>query len=334
MTPMPTHLFCIAPMLDLTDRHCRFFLRLFSRHLRLYTEMVTTAALLHGDKQRLLNYHAAEHPLALQLAGSDPRALAQCAKIAEDWGYDEVNLNVGCPSPRVQSGRFGACLMAEPDLVAECVAAMSAAVTIPVTVKTRIGIDERDSYAELLEFIRTVARGGCRTFIVHARKAWLQGLSPKENREIPPLRYAVVQQLKRDVPDLHFILNGGLRNLQQIAEQLPLVDGVMLGRAAYENPYLLAEIDQRFFAADYPVLSRQRIVEMLVPYIAAETEQGTPLHCITRHILNLFHGVPGARAWRRTLSEGAHQCAAGVELVELALRHTPDSLQVGRDIAA
>lgn len=315
-------------MLDLTDRHCRFFLRLCSQHTRLYTEMITSAALLHGDPQRLLNYHAAEHPLALQLGGSEPVQLAQCAKLAAAWDYDEVNLNVGCPSDRVQSGRFGACLMAEPALVAECVAAMCAAVTIPITVKTRIGIDERDSYADLVDFIGTVAQGGCSIFIIHARKAWLRGLSPKENREIPPLRYDIVQQLKRDFPHLCFILNGGLSNLVQVSEQLATLDGVMLGREVYENPYLLAEVDQRFYAATHPLLSRGEIVEALLPYIAAQVALGTPLHCMTRHILGLFHGVPGARAWRRSLSEQAHRCGAGVEVVERALRQVPSAFAV------
>ena len=307
-------------MLDWTDRHCRFFLRLLSRHVRLYTEMVTTGAVLRGDRQRLLAYHPAEHPLALQLGGSDPTELARCAQIAADWGYDEVNLNVGCPSDRVQSGRFGACLMAEPELVAACVAAMRAATPLPVTVKTRIGIDERDSYQELADFIAQVAAGGCETFIIHARKAWLRGLSPKENREIPPLRYEVAHQLKRDFPHLTFILNGGLTTLDQVAEQLRQVDGVMIGRAAYDNPYLLAGVDQRFFDSSAARLSQRQVVEALIPYIEAQLRQETPLHCITRHILGLFQGVPGARAWRRTLSEQAHRRGAGVEVVEEALR--------------
>ena len=316
---MPHPLFCIAPMLDWTDRHCRFFLRLLSRHVRLYTEMVTTGAVLRGDRQRLLAYDPAEHPLALQLGGSDPADLARCAHIAAEWGYDEVNLNVGCPSDRVQSGRFGACLMAEPELVAECVAAMRAAVAIPVTVKTRIGIDERDSYAELADFVDRVAAGGCETFMIHARKAWLRGLSPRENREIPPLRYAVVHQLKRDFPDLTVVLNGGLTTLDQAAEQLRQVDGVMIGRAVYENPYLLAGVDQRFFGSSESPFSRDQVVETFTPYIKEQLRQGTPLHCMTRHILGLFQGVPGARAWRRTLSEQACRRGAGVEVVVAAL---------------
>lgn len=317
---MPYPLFCIAPMLDWTDRHCRFFLRLLSRHVRLYTEMVTTGAVLRGDRDRLLAYDPAEHPLALQLGGSDPADLARCAHIAADWGYDEVNLNVGCPSDRVQSGRFGACLMAEPELVAECVAAMRAATPLPVTVKTRIGIDERDSYEELASFVGRVAAGGCETFIIHARKAWLRGLSPRENREIPSLRYEVVHQLKRDFPGLTVVLNGGLTTLDQAAEQLHQVDGVMIGRAAYENPYLLAGVDQRFFGSSESPLSRHQVVETFTPYIKEQLRRGTPLHCMTRPMLGLFQGIPGARAWRRTLSEQACRRGAGVDVVEEALR--------------
>ena len=309
----------VAPMLDWTDRHCRYFLRLLSRHTLLYTEMVTSGAALRGDRDWLLAYDPAEHPLALQLGGSDPADLAHCARIAVEFGYDEVNLNVGCPSDRVQSGRFGACLMAEPDRVADCVAAMCAVVAVPVTVKTRIGIDERDSYAELVDFIGRVAAGGCAVFIIHARKAWLQGLSPRENREIPPLRYDVAHQLKRDFPDLTIILNGGLTDLDQVAEQLAWVDGVMIGRAVYENPYLLAEVDARLFGDATPLLSRRQVIEAFLPYVERQLGQGTPLHSMTRHILGLFQGVPGARAWRRTLSEQACRRGAGVEVIETAL---------------
>lgn len=316
---MLNRLLCIAPMLDWTDRHCRFFLRLLTRHTLLYTEMVTTGAVLRGDRERLLAYDPTEHPLALQLGGSEPADLARCARIATDWGYDEVNLNVGCPSDRVRSGRFGACLMAEPDLVAEGVAAMRAAVAIPITVKTRIGIDERDSYEELADFVGRVAAGGCEVFVIHARKAWLNGLSPKENREIPPLRYEVVHRIKQDFPGLTIILNGGLVDLDQMAEQLRRVDGVMIGRAAYENPYLLAEVDRRFFGSSKPPPSRRQMVRALLPYVEAQLRQGTPLHCMTRHLLGLFHGVPGARAWRRTLSERACRRGAGVEVLEGAL---------------
>ena len=310
-------------MLDWTDRHCRMFLRLLTRHTLLYTEMVTTGAVLHGHRERLLNYDSAEHPLALQLGGSHPADLARCARIAADLDYDEVNLNVGCPSDRVQSGRFGACLMAEPDLVADCVAAMRAAVDIPITVKTRIGIDDRDSYIELVDFVGRVAAGGCGIFIVHARKAWLSGLSPKENREIPPLRYDVVYQLKRDFPQLTIILNGGLSDLEQTAVQLPQVDGVMIGRAAYENPYLLAEMDRRFFGSVQQPPSRHAIIQAFLPYVENQLQQGTPLNSITRHILGLFQGIPGARAWRRFLSEHTHRRGAGVEVLEAALRQVP-----------
>ncbi len=315
----------VAPMLDWTDRHCRYFLRLLSRHVLLYTEMVTTGAVLHGDCERLLAHDPAEHPLALQLGGSNPGELARCARVAAEFGYDEVNLNVGCPSDRVQSGRFGACLMAEPDLVADSVAAMQAAVALPVTVKTRIGIDDRDSYEELVDFVGRVAGGGCETFIVHARKAWLTGLSPKENREIPPLRYDIVYQLKQDFPNLTVILNGGLIDLDQIEDELRRVDGVMIGRAAYENPYLLADVDRRFFGSSMPPPSRCQVIQAFLPYVETQLWQGTPLHCMTRHILGLFQGIPGARAWRRHLSEHAHQRGAGVKVLEAALRQIPEA---------
>jgi tRNA-dihydrouridine synthase A len=322
------HPLSVAPMLDWTDRHCRFFLRLLTRHTLLYTEMVTTWAVLQGDRERLLAYDPAEHPLALQLGGSEPGELARCAGIAAEFGYDEVNLNVGCPSDRVQSGRFGACLMAEPDLVAECVAAMRAAVNLPVTVKTRIGIDGRDSYEELVDFVARVAMGGCEVFVIHARKAWLNGLSPKENRQIPPLRYEIVHRIKRDFPGLTVVLNGGLTDLDQVAEQLRQVDGVMIGRAAYENPYLLAGVDRRFFGSSAPPSSRHQVIRALLPYVEAQLRQGTPLHCMTRHILGLFQGVPGARAWRRHLSERACRHGAGVEVLEAALREVAESDQL------
>lgn len=321
----------VAPMLDWTDRHCRFFLRLLSRHTLLYTEMVTTGAVLHGNRRRWLAYDPAEQPLALQLGGSDPAELAQCARIAADFGYSEVNLNVGCPSDRVQSGRFGACLMAEPKRVADGVAAMQAATALPVTVKTRIGIDGHDSYEELADFIAQVAAGGCEVFIIHARKAWLNGLSPKQNREIPPLRHDVVHQIKQDFPHLTIILNGGLSNLDQISEHLSRVDGVMIGRAAYENPYLLAEVDSHFFGSAKPAVSRHAIVEAFLPYVNRQLQQGVPLHSMTRHILGLFQGIPGARAWRRTLSEHAHQREAGVEVLEAALRQASESVATTAD---
>jgi tRNA-dihydrouridine synthase A len=316
----------VAPMMDWTDRHCRFFLRRLTRHALLYTEMVTTGAVLRGDRERLLAYDPAEHPLALQLGGSDPSELAQAARIAVEFGYDEVNLNVGCPSDRVQSGRFGACLMAEPVLVAACVAAMRATVELPITVKSRIGIDDHDSYGALVEFVGRVAEGGCQIFIVHARKAWLTGLSPRENREIPPLRYDIVHRLKRDFPHLVIIINGGLSDLDQIAEQLHHVDGAMIGRAAYENPYLLAEVDRRFLGSARSTPSRHRIIQDLLPYVECQLRRGTPLHCMTRHLLGLFQGVPGARAWRRYLSEHAHRPGAGTAVLETALRQVPEPI--------
>lgn len=297
-------------MLEWTDRHFRYFLRLISRHTVLYTEMITTGAVLHGDRERLLAYHPQEHPIALQLGGSDPADLARCAQIAEDLGYDEVNLNVGCPSDRVQNGRFGACLMAEPRLVAECIASMRESVAVPVTVKTRIGIDDRDSYEELCAFVAEVARGGCQTFIIHARKAWLRGLSPKENREIPPLRYDVVHALKRDFPHLQFVLNGGIQSLQESLEHLREFDGVMIGRAAYHNPYLLAAADRLVFGDTQAVPSRHDVLEAFLPYVDEQLAQGVRLQSMSRHILGLFHGTGGGRRWRRHLSENAHKDGA------------------------
>jgi tRNA-dihydrouridine synthase A len=320
--PKNPRTFCIAPMMDWTDRHCRHFHRLLSKRAFLYTEMVTTGALIHGDHHRFLQYDPCEHPVALQLGGSNPRELAICAKMAADYGYDEVNLNVGCPSDRVQNGRFGACLMAEPDLVAACVAAMNQAVTIPVTVKTRIGIDDKDSYEELVHFISTVAAAGCKTFIVHARKAWLSGLSPKENREVPPLRYEVVYQLKIDFPYLEFILNGGVTSIEQTQALLQHVDGVMVGREAYQHPYLLASVDQALFGDTSPVLTRTETVHALLPYIEEQLQAGLRLNSVTRHILGLFHGEPGARGWRRYLSETVGKPGADVGTVLEALKFT------------
>lgn len=314
--------FCVAPMLDWTDRHCRYFHRLLSQHSLLYTEMVTTGAILYGNAQRHLLFNDEEHPLALQLGGSDPGDLARCAKLAEEYGYDEVNLNVGCPSDRVQNGRFGACLMAEPQLVAECVAAMREAVSIPVTVKSRIGIDDRDSYEELTQFIATVSAAGCNTFIVHARKAWLSGLSPKENREIPPLRYDIVYQLKVDFPQLNIIINGGIGSLQQAGEHLRHVDGVMVGREAYHNPYLLAQVDQQLFGDDLPPPSRQDIVMQMIPYIERQMSQGVRFNSIGRHVLGLFHGIDGARAWRRHISENATKPDADARVLVDAMAFT------------
>jgi len=292
-------------MMDRTDRHCRYFLRLIAPHALLYTEMVTTGALLRGDRQGLLRHDPAEHPLALQLGGSDPDALARCAQLGYDSGYDEINLNCGCPSDRVRSARFGACLMAEPRLVADCVASMRSAVPIPVTIKTRLGIDDRDSYEELCAFVDTVAAAGSRVFILHARKAWLSGLSPKENREIPPLRYETVHRIKRDFPDLTVILNGGLTRPQQIKEQLAKVDGVMIGREAYQNPYLLADIERAIFAAE-GIVDRADIVRRYRDYAARQLALGVPLAGLTRHLFGLYSGRPGARRWRRRLSESSH----------------------------
>jgi len=312
--------FSVAPMLDWTDRHERFFLRLISEHCLLYTEMVTTGALIHGDRSRHLDFNHEEHPVAIQLGGSDPTDLAQCAKMAEDHGYNEINLNVGCPSNRVQSGMFGACLMAKPELVAQCVAAMQNAVSIPVTVKHRIGIDENESVEELFEFVDVVAKSGCKTFIVHARKAWLNGLSPKQNRDIPPLRYEVVHQLKQSMPQLDIIINGGIKNLDVAQEQLQYVDGVMMGREVYHNPYILSEVDQQFYQSTKTVLSRFEIIESLFPYIEKELAKGVRLHSISRHVLGLFNGFPGAKKWRRYISENATLAGADLNVVKQALK--------------
>lgn len=293
-------------MLDWTDRHCRYFLRQLSSHCLLYTEMLTAHAILQGDRQRLLAFDAVEHPVALQLGGSDPAALAEAARIGADTGYDEINLNLGCPSDRVQSGRFGACLMAEPETVAACVTAMLNAVCVPVTVKTRIGIDNRDSYAELVQFIDMLADSGCRTIIVHARKACLQGLSPKENRSVPPLRYDRVYRLKSDYPELEIIINGGIKTLAEVHTHLQHIDGVMLGREAYHNPWVLAAIEAGLFGEATPASSRQQVIDRMLPYIDRELMQGTALKHITRHMLGLYQGMPGARAWRRYISEHAH----------------------------
>lgn len=309
----------VAPMMDWTDRHDRYFLRLITRHARLYTEMITTGALIHGDRDRLLRFDAAEHPVALQVGGSDPDAMARAATVAQAWGYDEVNVNVGCPSDRVRSGRFGACLMAEPETVAACVAAMRRAADLPVTVKCRIGIDDQQGYGPFRRFVDTVADAGCGTFLVHARKAWLNGLSPKENRDIPPLDYPMVHRLKADRPDLAVVLNGGIGTLAQAEAQLGSVDGVMIGRAAYRTPMILAEADRRLFDPTAPVAEPVDIVRRFLPYVDAETRGGTPLIAITRHILGVFHGRAGGRQWRRHLSENAPRKGAGVAVVEDAL---------------
>ena len=311
----------VAPMMDWTDRFCRRFHRVLTRRALLYTEMVPTGAILRGQRERFLAFDPVEKPLALQLGGADPVALAECAAIAEDWGYDEVNLNVGCPSDRVQNARFGACLMAEPKLVARCVEQMQAATDIPVTVKHRIGIDEQDSYEELKGFVATVAAVGCRSFTVHARKAWLQGLSPKQNREIPPLRYEMVQRLKQDFPELEIVINGGITSLEIAAEQLRQLDGVMRGRAAYQDPWVLAEVDSRIFGEEDPVGSRAEAVQALLPWLKDAHERGVPVKAVTRHVLGLFNGLPGARTWRRHLSEKASRQDAGPEIVEEALAY-------------
>ncbi len=316
--------FSVAPMLDWTDRHERFFLRQISRHTLLYTEMVTTGAIIFGDRDKHLAFNEAEHPVALQLGGSDPEQLAQCSQIATDYGYDEINLNVGCPSDRVQSGRFGACLMAVPKVVAECVVAMKSATDLPVTVKHRIGVDDRDSWDELCGFVETVAEAGCEAFIVHARKAWLKGLSPKENREIPPLDYDAVYRLKVRYPQLEIIINGGIGDLAQAEQHLKHVDGVMLGREAYHNPYILADVDQRFFNDRHSIPSRLQVVQQLIPYIEQQLAMGDRLHNITRHITGLYHAMPGARAWRRYLSEQGVRKGAGVEVLLAALAYVED----------
>ena len=307
--------FCAAPMMDWSDRHCRFFWRQISRQALLYTEMVTCGALIHGDRERFLNFNAEEHPVALQLGGSNPTELVQCAQLAQQWGYDEVNLNAGCPSDRVQSGRFGACLMAEPELVRDCLAAMIDACDIPVTIKHRTGIDHQDSYDELLQFITTVAESGVSSFIIHARKAWLHGLSPKQNRDLPPLQYDWVYQLKQELPALEIIINGGIESLAQSQVHLAHVDGVMLGRAAYHKPWCLAQVDPLLFEQEAPSHSEMEVVQRMIPYIETELTHGARLNHITRHMLGLFQAVPGARAYRRYLSEHATQPGAGPEVL-------------------
>ncbi len=312
----PDRKLSIAPMMDRTDRHFRYFLRLISKHTLLYTEMITSRAIVHGDRDHLLDYSEREHPLALQVGGSDPAELSACTQIAEDMGYDEVNLNVGCPSDRVQSGKFGACLLAEPELVAECAGTMQNNVSIPVTVKMRLGIDDRDSYEELISFVQTVSAAGCKTFIMHARKAWLNGLSPKENREIPPLEYEKVYQLKKDFPELEIIINGGFTSMAEIKIQLPHVDGVMIGRAAYQNPYLLAEADRMIFNDNSGPPSRDEILDKFRGYVKQQLSLGVPLNAMTRHILGLYQGQPGARTFRRQISEHAHKPGAGIEVLQ------------------
>ena len=310
----------VAPMMDWTDRHCRVFHRVLAPGARLYTEMVHANAVLLGDRERLLGFDGSEHPLALQLGGSDPAVLAQAARIAQDWGYDEVNLNCGCPSDRVQAGRFGACLMREPALVAECMGAMVAAVDIPVTVKCRLGVDEDNDYENFVKFVDQSANAGSAMFIVHARNAWLKGLSPKENREVPPLRYDWAHRLKADRPQLPIVLNGGLASVEAAQAQLPGVDGVMLGRAAYHDPYVLHQLEAAQTGA--ALQSREALLRSMRPYIEARLGAGLALKHITRHLLGLFHGQPGGRAFRQVLSEGAHRAGADWSLIEQALAVT------------
>ena len=318
----------VAPMLDWTDRHCRYFHRLLSQQTLLYTEMITTGAILHG-KGDFLEYNEQEHPLALQLGGSNPVDLAACAKLAGERGYDEINLNVGCPSDRVQNGRFGACLMAEPELVADCVSAMKEVTDIPITVKTRIGIDDQDSYEFLTKFVSTVSeKGGCEQFTIHARKAWLSGLSPKENREIPPLDYDRAYQIKKDFSDLVIAVNGGVTTLEQTKEHLQHLDGVMIGREAYHSPFILAEVDQQIFGLDTPIKKRSQVVEEMYPYIERELSNGASLGHISRHMLGLFQSMPGARQWRRYISENAHKKGSGIEVMQTALAKIPKELNV------
>ncbi len=307
-------------MMEWTDRHCRYFHRQLSHHARLYTEMVTAPAIIHGKREKLLSFDPKEHPVALQIGGSDPRELAEAAAIGESFGYDEINLNIGCPSDRVQAGRFGACLMAEPQLVADCVAAMRNAVSLPVTVKCRIGIDDQDSEADFARFIEIVAAAGCHTFIVHARKAWLNGLSPKQNRDVPPLDYGRIYRLKAARPDLAIVVNGGIAALDEAEAHLAHVDGVMLGRAAYQNPALLLAVDERFFGGPHRGMHPSASIMRMVPYIERELARGEKLSSITRHMLGLVQGLPGARAFRRHLTEGAIKPGAGIEVVFEALR--------------
>ena len=292
----------VAPMMDWTDKHCRFFYRLISKNVQLYTEMITTKAILRGDKNRLLDFNADENPLVLQLGGSDPKEMAECALIAQEWGYDEVNINVGCPSDRVLSGSFGACLMKEPNLVAQCVETMIERCDVPITVKHRIGIDDMESYEQLSEFVDLISQKGCQHFIVHARKAWLTGLSPKENRTIPPLNYPWVYQLKKDFPNLKFSINGGIDSCEDIARHLEHVDGVMLGRSIYHNPFLLEQIELEIFKSNVGLLNRELILSKYMSYISVQLQQGVPIRSMTRHILGLYHGEANAKLFRRLLS--------------------------------
>lgn len=318
--------FCVAPMLDWSDRQCRVFWRQLTTEAVLYTEMITTGALIHGDAERHLNFSDIEHPVALQLGGSDPDALVHSVRLAEKWGYDEVNLNCGCPSDRVQNGFFGACLMSRPALVADCVKSMKDATSLPITVKHRIGIDEQEGYGPLQEFVAAIAEAGTDAIIVHARKAWLQGLSPKENREVPPLNYGLVHQLKQDFPDLEVIINGGIQNIEDAASQLSYLDGIMMGRSAYQTPFILADVDSQFYGKESQLRTRGDVIRGLFPYIETELAQGTRLNHMTRHILGVFNGQPGGRLFRRYISEHAHRPNAGIEVLEHALNLTEQAL--------
>ena len=294
--------FSVAPMMDWTDRHCRYFYRLMSKQTQLWTEMVTAKAIIHGDKNRLLDYDASEHPLVLQLGGSDPKEMALAAKIGQDWGYDEININVGCPSDRVQSGSFGACLMQTPDTVAQCIESMGGVVDIPLSVKSRIGVDDMESYEELTNFIKIVNKAGCDNFVVHARKAWLKGLSPKENRTVPPLNYDWVYQLKKDFPELSIGINGGIASITEVKDHLNHVDSAMLGRAVYHQPYLLSQVDQQIYQIDKPISSREQILLNFIEYIKIQQANGVPIRSMTRHILGLYHAQPNAKKFKRLLS--------------------------------
>ena len=333
MTPASPYRFSVAPMMDWTDRHCRAFHRVLTRRTRLYTEMVTTAAVLHGDRQHLLGFSTAEQPVALQLGGSDPAELAEAAAIGAGLGYDEINLNVGCPSDRVQSGRFGACLMREPGLVARCVEAMKARVSVPVTVKCRIGVDDQDPEQVLPAFAATMRAAGADALIVHARKAWLDGLSPKENRDIPPLDYPLVRRLKQTHPDWPIAINGGIASLDEAAEHLAHIDGVMMGRAAYHDPWLLADADRRLFGEPAPCPTRHAAIEAYLPYVGAECAKGTRLNAMARHVIGLFHGTPGARAFRRHLSENMHRKSAGPDLLAEAAGLVPQEISRAHEAA-
>jgi len=317
---MPDRTLSIAPMMDYTDRHDRYFLRLISKHALLYTEMLTCQALIHGDAKRFLKFNESEHPVALQLGGSNPKDLAVCSQMAEQTGYDEVNLNVGCPSDRVKSGKFGACLMAEPKLVAECISAMQSKISVPVTVKCRIGIDEQDEFTQLPLFLQILADVGCNTFILHARKAWLQGLSPKENRDVPPLNYELVYEVKKIFPNLNITINGGIDNLDDAKKHLQFVDGVMIGRAAYNNPYVLANADNLFYGDDKNIPTRHQILAEFLPYVDQQLKEGVKLSQISRHILGLFQGLPGARLFRRHISENANKPSATTQVIRDAAK--------------